>query len=1130
MGPRTLQQADCCVVDALVCENDRLTEINLVDSQLAGYIPPDIRKLDGLVKLDLQTNDITGIIPSEIGFLAKLQYLNLLENDFIGPIPSSILDLPYSQSFLFDTVNWSVAPLPLPTIESTVTTTDTMADQFTILITDLKLTTAAVTTISYFSSTVPITTTDLPTLTSTKKSTTSETKQLVSSTSIASSSIQTPIVPQSTTAIIDNASLECENFINDSYPELLGSGFPSISLSSCCKTSKLVCKDGHLSEIHLQNSGLNGKLTETTFSSFSYLTTIDLSNNSLTGAIPSSLVQLTGMKYLDLRSNLLTGLYPAQLKSSSFFDNFFFDSVNIAPKAATDCEIFFNTIYPKLRGSAAARYTLADCCNKSPFVCSDGRLKELLLNGGSLQARKQSSIIQRNLQGFIPPEIGSLNALTKLDLGANNLAGPIPPELGNLTLIVFIVLDKNSLSGPIPIQLGQLSQLTVLTLGENKLSGSIPPELGNLTKLQSLDLSGNLLTGPIPPSVKNLSAYSTFNFDKENVNAVSTATNIPFTGINDQNTSNSPPIVLIVCVIVAVLAIICGTLYWRYIRKKKLQRPEPAKPPAFIPNEIEKNDNAIHVRQPSLKPQIEKNDSSVRSTPASAVIEVNQELPQEMLDTVPEVDTFSPMPKSPTVLKMPLKDTETSSQIPNSTLSNTGTIEVVPSNLHIPPPINRQMANTSMMANQSIMYDMRLVIKKKMAGSGGCGQVFWATYAGKEAVAKIPFESEHEQMIYNESRIMKQLISPYIVACLTFMDGAPISIPGQPLLPRTALLLEFMNFGTFSTYLKPESPTEKSILVKSQTLALTIMAAKGLEFMHSKKLNHLDIKPENVLIHQHPDGSLVAKLSDFGSTLPEGSDTPVFQTPGFIPPEGKTQPYKTSKFDIYAFGCLIINVVTLANYAFMWEGSDKSWESKKEFLLTNLANRQLVDICMACINDEARQRPTMTQVLDGITRLTQEDFKTAERNVGNVSLMFAPNNTANNTANNTNTDKGRGRQDPMLPSIMGSELFRDTPGDYLLKLLDLRSPCKWIVFITSFEDKYQLGENFNRKMFEEMCQPKGNILTAEGIGSRLFGDYPSLGMEDDEEVWTEELEERIQKAIKKCSAGQKSNSGDPPSV
>ncbi|KAJ2988541.1 hypothetical protein HDV02_005528, partial [Globomyces sp. JEL0801] len=109
------------------------------------------------------------------------------------------------------------------------------------------------------------------------------------------------------------------------------------------------------------------------------------------------------------------------------------------------------------------------------------------------------------------------------------------------------------------------------------------------------------------------------------------------------------------------------------------------------------------------------------------------------------------MPKSPTVLKMPLKDTETSSsQIPNSTLSNTGTIEVVPSNLHIPPPINRQMANTSMMANQSIMYDMRLVIKKKMAGSGGCGQVFWATYAGKEAVAKIPFESEHEQMIYNE--------------------------------------------------------------------------------------------------------------------------------------------------------------------------------------------------------------------------------------------------------------------------------------------------------------------------------------------------------------------------------------------
>ncbi|KAJ2984465.1 hypothetical protein HDV02_001091, partial [Globomyces sp. JEL0801] len=51
---------------------------------------------------------------------------------------------------------------------------------------------------------------------------------------------------------------------------------------------------------------------------------------------------------------------------------------------------------------------------------------------------------------------------------------------------------------------------------------------------------------------------------------------------------------------------------------------------------------------------------------------------------------------------------------------------------------------------------MRLVIKKKMAGSGGCGQVFWATYAGKEAVAKIPLEKKHEILIYNESRIMKE--------------------------------------------------------------------------------------------------------------------------------------------------------------------------------------------------------------------------------------------------------------------------------------------------------------------------------------------------------------------------------------
>jgi len=53
------------------------------------------------------------------------------------------------------------------------------------------------------------------------------------------------------------------------------------------------------------------------------------------------------------------------------------------------------------------------------------------------------------LSGEIPPEIGTLSALTGLYLGSNQLSGEIPPEIGDLTALGNLYLDSNQLSGPI---------------------------------------------------------------------------------------------------------------------------------------------------------------------------------------------------------------------------------------------------------------------------------------------------------------------------------------------------------------------------------------------------------------------------------------------------------------------------------------------------------------------------------------------------------------------------------------------------------------------------------------------------------------------------------------------------------
>ena len=108
------------------------------------------------------------------------------------------------------------------------------------------------------------------------------------------------------------------------------------------------------------------------------------------------------------------------------------------------------------------------------------------------------------LTGPVPPELGNLNNLEIAKLNGNRLSGRIPPELGRLTTLRTLQLDSNELTGPVPSELGNLAKIERLSLSGNELTGSIPPELGNLVNVKELVLSGTELTGSIPPGLGNL--------------------------------------------------------------------------------------------------------------------------------------------------------------------------------------------------------------------------------------------------------------------------------------------------------------------------------------------------------------------------------------------------------------------------------------------------------------------------------------------------------------------------------------------------------------------------------------------------------------------------------------------------
>ncbi|XP_044505179.1 receptor protein kinase-like protein ZAR1 [Mangifera indica] len=160
-------------------------------------------------------------------------------------------------------------------------------------------------------------------------------------------------------------------------------------------------------------------------------------------------------------------------------------------------------------------------CGSYPWkrvVCREGKVLSL-------------SIPNKNLSGFLPPDLGKLSSLHHLNLRNNNFygslpielfnasnlqslilsgnsfSGPVPPQIGNLTNLRFLYLSQNSFNGSIPSSLVQCKRLKALVLNNNSLNGSLPNGFGtNLTTLQKLDVSFNKLSGLIPNDIGQLSS------------------------------------------------------------------------------------------------------------------------------------------------------------------------------------------------------------------------------------------------------------------------------------------------------------------------------------------------------------------------------------------------------------------------------------------------------------------------------------------------------------------------------------------------------------------------------------------------------------------------------------------------
>ena len=241
--------------------------------------------------------------------------------------------------------------------------------------------------------------------------------------------------------------------------------------------------NGRVRRLLLSDNQLTGSIPSS-LGSLTNLERLYLNDNQLTGSIPSSLGSLTNLRSLLLNFNQLTGSIPSSLGSLTNLRDLWLQR-------------------NQLTGSIPS--SMGSLTNLEELILSDNQLTGSIPSSmGSLTNLQKWYLYNNQLTGSIPSSLGSLTNLEELILSDNQLTGSIPSSLGSLTNLQKLWLDNNQLTGSIPSSLGSLTNLEELILFDNQLTGSIPSSLGSLTNLEDLILSDNQLTGSIPSSLGSL--------------------------------------------------------------------------------------------------------------------------------------------------------------------------------------------------------------------------------------------------------------------------------------------------------------------------------------------------------------------------------------------------------------------------------------------------------------------------------------------------------------------------------------------------------------------------------------------------------------------------------------------------
>ncbi|MCD9644913.1 hypothetical protein HAX54_033439 [Datura stramonium] len=246
--------------------------------------------------------------------------------------------------------------------------------------------------------------------------------------------------------------------------------------------------------LDLNGLRLRGSITKE-IGNLSFLSFLDIGNNSFHAEIPVELGHLRRLKYLSLSMNNLTISQVINLNYNALSGTLQNDICHNLPRLE-GLHIAKNQISGQLPSNL-------DKCKELTYLALSynqftGNLPRDMWNLTKLQ---HLFLGWNNITGQIPSDIDNLSAIRRLSLRRNNLVGILPPSIGNLSYLEMIDLGQNSLHGGIPLEFEYLVNLKEVYLGPNRLSGEVPRPMYNISGLKKISFVANELSGTLPSNI-----------------------------------------------------------------------------------------------------------------------------------------------------------------------------------------------------------------------------------------------------------------------------------------------------------------------------------------------------------------------------------------------------------------------------------------------------------------------------------------------------------------------------------------------------------------------------------------------------------------------------------------------------